>query len=869
MPRRKKGDEDEAPAAAPAASAATAQKKGKGGKRRGGDSDEELDAKPAAPVPAAVAAAPAAASGLSGTAARRAKREAKKKGGAAEPAKGKAAAAHDDDDDDDDEPAEDDSDAEAAHEEAEEEIVRPPSSTFAALSLDDVVDSDAAKAHRADKKKEKREQKQKARKPHPATDDDADDDNAPPPQPPRTLDPVVVDGGESDDDGEPPAPQPAANVDGATKKAEDDEEEELDLSQKRAKKKSNKERKKAKEEEALKAEAAAMAKPPDNKVFAVSATSVNVNDEAWKQRTDIGIPKFSISTKGKTLFNDAELKIASGRRYGLVGPNGLGKSVLLRAIANGDLPIPPAIDSLYVEQEVMADQTPAIDVVLSADVKRAALIRREKEIFALIDAGEELDNAVHDELLAVTEELRATGADGAEAKALRLLRGLGFSEEMARSPTENLSGGWRMRVSIAKGLYLEPTLLLLDEPTNHLDLEAVIFLESVLSAWTKTLVVVSHDQDFLDEVCEEIIHLEGQKLWYFTGNYSSFEEQHSQHLDKRKKDWERAQKELKEQKNSKTHLTAAQRDNKLKDAIRKGHVGKGDDGVAIAAAGKNRGEKEAHAEMERPREYVVTFSFPEPTVLSPPIIQVRDVAFHYSNGPVLFKRLNFGLDMDSRICICGPNGSGKSTLIGLITQALLPVEGEVMINRQLRIASYKQHFVDALPLNLSPVEYLNMKHNVKEEDIRGRLGRYGLSGVAHKIRMASLSGGQKARVVFADMSYQNPHMLILDEPSNNLDMESIRALGVAITEFEGGVILVSHDTRLITETNMVLWVVERQTVLEQVGGIEAYRDEILEKLARQEAEAAERLKLKEAKALQAKQEKLAALEEKRQRQAKR
>jgi len=208
--------------------------------------------------------------------------------------------------------------------------------------------------------------------------------------------------------------------------------------------------------------------------------------------------------------------------------------------------------------------------------------------------------------------------------------------------------------------------------------------------------------------------------------------------------------------------------------------------------------------------------------------------------------------MDSRICVCGPNGSGKSTLIGLLTQDLEPAEGELTVNRQLRIASYKQHFVDALPLSMTPVEYLHNKHNVKVEDIRSRLGRYGLSGVAHMIRMASLSGGQKARVVFADMSYQNPHMLILDEPSNNLDMESIRALGVAINEFEGGVILVSHDTRLITETNMILWVVERQTVLE-----------LLEKLERQEKEAAERLAAKEAQSLKLKQEKLDNLEKRR------
>jgi ATP-binding cassette subfamily F protein 1 len=265
--------------------------------------------------------------------------------------------------------------------------------------------------------------------------------------------------------------------------------------------------------------------------------------------------------------------------------------------------------------------------------------------------------------------------------------------------------------------------------------------------------------------------------------------------------------------------------------------------------------------LARPKEYVVKFSFPEPTELTPPIIQVRDVEFHYPSGPILFKRINFGIDMSSRICICGPNGSGKSTLIGLLTQSLSPTEGEILVNRHLRVAAYKQHFVDALPLGQTPVEYLRNKHNQPEADIRNRLGRYGLPGVAHVIKMAALSGGQKARVVFADMSYQNPHILILDEPSNNLDVESIRALGEAINEFEGGVVLVSHDTRLITETDMILWVVERQTVLEQTGGIDEYREEILEKIEAREQEEAERLALKQAKKAAEREKQFKILEE--------
>ena len=280
--------------------------------------------------------------------------------------------------------------------------------------------------------------------------------------------------------------------------------------------------------------------------------------------------------------------------------------------------------------------------------------------------------------------------------------------------------------------------------------------------------VVSHDQDFLDEVCQEIIHLDSQKLVYYKGNYSAFEELFAVEMDKRKKDFEKQMKQLKQQKQKKNVLTAKERENEMKRQERemsKTDKGRKNEQLAIAAAGKNRGEKNAEkaSVLDRPKDYVVRFSFPPPSELTPPIIQVRDVHFQYTgSSPWLFHNLNFGIDMSSRICICGPNGAGKSTLIGLLTESLTPTEGEIIVNRHLRVASYKQHFVDALPLGKTPIEYLHQKHNVPEQDIRGRLGRYGLPGAGHTIKMASLSGGQKARVVFADMSYQNPHIIIAE-----------------------------------------------------------------------------------------------------------
>merc|ERR1712018_131994 len=243
---------------------------------------------------------------------------------------------------------------------------------------------------------------------------------------------------------------------------------------------------------------------------------------------DIKIDKFSIAAKGKDLFKDASLTIADGRRYGLVGPNGHGKTTLLRHIGTRSLQIPPNIDVLYCEQEVVATDDTALQTVLLADVKRTELLKEEADLLKAQNKGKD----VTDRLNEVYDELRAIGSDQAEPKARRLLSGLGFSREMQERPTNKFSGGWRMRVPLARALYIEPTLLMLDEPTNHLDLNAVIWLDNYLQNWKKTLLVVSHDQSFLDNVCTDIIHLDQCKLWYYKGNYSTFKKWKSRREEK-------------------------------------------------------------------------------------------------------------------------------------------------------------------------------------------------------------------------------------------------------------------------------------------------------------------------------------------------
>ena len=250
---------------------------------------------------------------------------------------------------------------------------------------------------------------------------------------------------------------------------------------------------------------------------------------------DIKIEKFSIAAKGKDLFRDASLMIAAGRRYGLVGPNGHGKTTLLRHIGSRALQIPPNIDVLYCEQEVVADEKTALETVLLADEKRTNLLNQKDALEAEQEKGKDVTERLNE----VYDELRAIGSDQAEPKARRLLAGLGFSREMQERATNKFSGGWRMRVSLARALFIEPTLLMLDEPTNHLDLNAVIWLDNYLQNWKKTLLIVSHDQSFLDNVCTDVIHLDQCKLWYYKGNYSMFKKMVVQKTRERLKEYEK------------------------------------------------------------------------------------------------------------------------------------------------------------------------------------------------------------------------------------------------------------------------------------------------------------------------------------------
>jgi len=533
---------------------------------------------------------------------------------------------------------------------------------------------------------------------------------------------------------------------------------------------------------------------------------------------DIKIDKFSIAAKGKDLFRDAALTIAQGRRYGLVGPNGHGKTTLLRHIGTRSLQIPPNIDVLYCEQEVVATDDSALQTVLMADVKRTELLKEEEDLLKAQNKGKD----VTDRLNEVYDELRAIGSDQAEPKARRLLSGLGFTREMQERPTNKFSGGWRMRVSLARALYIEPTLLMLDEPTNHLDLNAVIWLDNYLQNWKKTLLVVSHDQSFLDNVCTDIIHLDQCKLWYYKGNYSTFKKMEEQKRRERIKEYEKQEKRIRDLKAAGQSKKKAEA--KSKEALTRKQM-------------KNRTKLEKNDDeagptelLERPKEYIVKFRFPETSALQPPILGLHDASFNYPGQAPLFKKVDFGIDMESRIAIVGPNGVGKSTFLKLLMGDLEPTSGEVRRNNRLKLGRFDQHSGEHLTADESPAEYLMRLFNLPVEKARRALGSFGLQSHAHTIKMKDLSGGQKSRVALAEVTLSGPDVAIFDEPTNNLDIESIDALAEAISEYQGGIIIVSHDERLIRETNCQLWVIEEQGIEEIDGDFDDYRKEVLEQL---------------------------------------
>ncbi|CAC5384206.1 ABCF3 [Mytilus coruscus] len=513
-----------------------------------------------------------------------------------------------------------------------------------------------------------------------------------------------------------------------------------------------------------------------------------------------------ISFGEKQLIKGASIQLLSGRRYGFVGRNGLGKTTLLKLLSRGHLKIPSHISILHVEQEVVGDQTIALDSVLECDEERNRLLKEEKEINAQLSSSPtKTDAGISTRLSEIYQQLEAMEADKAPAKAAVILAGLGFTPKMQGQTTKEFSGGWRMRLALARALFTKPDLLLLDEPTNMLDMKAIIWLENYLQKWQTTMLVVSHDRMFLNAISTDILYLNNQLIETYRGNYDIFHKTREQRLINQQKEYE-AQVQYRE------HLQV------FIDRFRYNA------NRASSVQSKLKILEKLPPLIAVEKVSTVTFRFPECERLSPPILQLDEVGFYYSKDQVIFNSICVNADMESRICIVGENGAGKTTLLKILQGDLSPTSGICHTHRNLSIGYFSQHHVDQLEMDQTSLEMMAEKFPGNNSELyRNKLGQFGVSGDLALRPVSSLSGGQKSRVAFAVLCMQNPNFLILDEPTNHLDMETIDALGNALLKFKGGVILVSHDERLIRMICKELWVVQGGTVRTLEGGFEEYK----------------------------------------------
>ena len=506
----------------------------------------------------------------------------------------------------------------------------------------------------------------------------------------------------------------------------------------------------------------------------------------------------------RVLFDRASAALSDGWKVGLVGRNGAGKSTLLRLIQgqieadSGEINLMGRTRVGSVPQDPPGGDIRVIDAVLAADVERSALLAE--------------DATCHDgvRLAEIHARLEEIGAAAAPSRAAAILNGLGFDNEKQSRPCGEFSGGWRMRVALAGTLFSSPDLLILDEPSNHLDVEAMIWLTEYLKRFRNTVLMVSHDRDLLNDVCDHIVHIDQQKLVAYTGNYDFFERTRAERLAN----------------------DAAQQ---AKVAAQRKHMQAFVDRFK-AKASKARQAQSRMKMIEKlgpvasvPIDERISFNFPSPEILASPIETLDNVSVGYPDGPLVLRNLDLRIDMEDRIALLGQNGNGKSTFIRLISQRLEPREGQMKKTPKLRVGYFSQDQEESLDYEGTPFDHMNraLGPGAGEAKVRAQLGRFGFSRDRATLKVGVMSGGEKTRLLLALATRNAPHLLLLDEPTNHLDMDARASLVDAINDFEGAVVLVSHDTHLVKMVADALWVVEKGTVKPFDGDIDEYQAKLL------------------------------------------
>ena len=509
--------------------------------------------------------------------------------------------------------------------------------------------------------------------------------------------------------------------------------------------------------------------------------------------------------EGKPILEGATAAIPGGHKVGLVGRNGAGKSTLLRLIAGelhadaGDMTLPKGARIGYVAQEAPGGDETLIEWVLSTDTERANLLH-------------EAETATEPNRIAeIHVRLADMGAHAAPARAAAILAGLGFDEAAQHRACREFSGGWRMRVALAAVLFLEPDLLLLDEPTNYLDLEGTLWLENYLRTYPHTVVIVSHDRDLLNRAASAILHLDRGKLTLYAGGYDDFEET-------------RRVKQSLEGKLKKKQDDERRRIQTFIDRFR----------AKATKARQAQSRIKALAKMQpiasQVEDRVIPFLLLSPEkALASPLLRIENASAGYDAAHPVLGGLNLRIDQDDRIALLGANGNGKSTFAKLLAAKLKPLGGNIFGAGRVTVGFFAQHQLDDLNPDATPFDYIiDLMPEATEAQRRTRLGTFGFGADKADTKCANLSGGEKARLLLALTAFHAPHLLILDEPTNHLDVDSREALIHALTEYEGAVILISHDRHLVEATADRLWLVANGTVSPYDGDMESYRAELLQ-----------------------------------------